>query len=250
MYLLFYKFHNSISCNTYYNYKMRKTYCLLVFIILLLFSVKAINNYETSRNLNNSDIVMNFKIKRGVKEKVLEHMKIDCNVDVNGLINQLLSMLGTFIKTVVNIAGDIIIPPEVIKMQATETGGLFYSILDKNVNLVISAYYHPTKRHCSRAIGKVDSERSWAGPGEWSFAIVTRAKWGNKTKYLTCENNSCSNAHKRSNDTDAINNETCGCNSEEITFDSSGIRNIKYLSLFNISITTVLVMIWRMNILF
>ena len=54
-----------------------------------------------------------------------------------------------------------------------------------NDDQVVSLYFHPSKRHYASAEGKTKSGRSYAPAGEWAYAIVMRALWGNKTNYGT-----------------------------------------------------------------
>jgi hypothetical protein len=76
-------------------------------------------------------------------------------------------------------------------------GGLWISHSDGISNLggmVVSSYYHPTKRHSATTIGKLGTQTSYAEAGEW--AVSTQSKcmmvtWNlkskNKTKYNVVE---------------------------------------------------------------
>lgn len=48
---------------------------------------------------------------------------------------------------------------------------------------VLSAYFHPTKKHSATTIGVLGQKKSIAGPGEWAISIQTRGAFGNKAFY-------------------------------------------------------------------
>ncbi|KAF2078556.1 hypothetical protein CYY_000179 [Polysphondylium violaceum] len=60
-------------------------------------------------------------------------------------------------------------------------------ISDLTGDSVVSAYYHPTKRHTSTTIGALSMQRSTVGPGEWAYSRQTRAASGNRTFYNTLD---------------------------------------------------------------
>ena len=52
---------------------------------------------------------------------------------------------------------------------------------------VISAYYHPTKRHSATTKGKLGIKRSVARGGQWAVSKQSRGLWGNKAYYNNLE---------------------------------------------------------------
>jgi len=157
---------------------MLKTYYILTFIILLCFGVKA-NEYEIKNSKFN-------KFKRGAAAAaLLQSVKVDATVDVNSLVDTVIDESKNAIK--------IVFTPTEVTDITPEKGGRWISINAKQSGHVFSAYYHPTKRHYARAIGKTDPGRSYAGPGEWAIAVVPRKIMGNKTNYGVCEDDESEN---------------------------------------------------------
>ena len=48
---------------------------------------------------------------------------------------------------------------------------------------VLSAYYHPTKKHTATTEGKLGQKRSTANAGKWAISIQSKAMW--ETKLIT-----------------------------------------------------------------
>jgi hypothetical protein len=76
-------------------------------------------------------------------------------------------------------------------------GGMWISHSDaiiKPGGLVVSSYYHPTKKHSATTIGKLGTQTSYAEAGEWAVSIQSKTimldenwKSKNKTKYDVVE---------------------------------------------------------------
>lgn len=99
-------------------------------------------------------------------------ISLSMNVDINTLLNQIGSAIG---QTVLQ---------EGVTSTSPNGNDRFVSVL--NSNQVISAYFHPTKRHYATAEGKTKPGRSYAAAGTWAVAYAMRSIWGgNKTYYGT-----------------------------------------------------------------
>ena len=100
----------------------------------------------------------------------------EINLSINCDINYLLDQIGKAYNTVVKRSGITSISPN--------GNDKFVSVL--NGDQVISAYFHPTKRHYATAEGKTKPGRSYADAGKWAVALVMRSLiGGNKTYYGT-----------------------------------------------------------------
>jgi hypothetical protein len=100
----------------------------------------------------------------------------EINLSINCDINTLLDQIGKAYNTVVKRSGITSISPN--------GNDKFVSVL--NGDQVISAYFHPTKRHYATAEGKTKPGRSYADAGKWAVALVMRSLiGGNKTYYGT-----------------------------------------------------------------
>ena len=97
-------------------------------------------------------------------------INLNINVDVNKLLDQVASFVGSIQRTGITDT-----------KPTSDTR--FISVL--NSNQVIALYFHPTKEHYARAIGKTDTGRSKAKAGTWAYACAIKALFGNKTYYGT-----------------------------------------------------------------
>ena len=95
-------------------------------------------------------------------------INLNVNVDINKLLDQVASFVGAIERTGITDT-----------RPTTDTR--FVSVLNKNQ--VIALYFHPTKKHYARAIGKTDTQRSYANAGEWAYACALKNRGGNKTYY-------------------------------------------------------------------
>ena len=98
-------------------------------------------------------------------------VSLDISCDVTTLLNKIGDAVGQTIK------------PDGITSTSPNGNDRFVSVM--NDNQVVGAYFHPTKRHYAVAEGKTKSGRSYAPAGQWAYAVVMRALWGNKTFYGT-----------------------------------------------------------------
>ena len=50
---------------------------------------------------------------------------------------------------------------------------------------MLSAYYHPSKKHTATTVGKLGTKQSVAEGGHWAVSLQTRGLGGNKANYDT-----------------------------------------------------------------
>ena len=105
-----------------------------------------------------------------------------------------IAKLDVAIKLLADIVGPWII--EAINSQSASTssphpGSLWITSLDGKFGtwkgMVVSAYYHPTKKHTATTEGKLGVKRSVAEPGQWAISTQTRGLFGNKCYYNTLD---------------------------------------------------------------
>ena len=113
-----------------------------------------------------------------LRNQVENKVKIDfVGNSVSSVVN-----IADSIKNVVYGQGDAIISEYEGSFKANfSSPEAFVSVLNKNQ--VIALYFHPTKKHYARAIGKTDTQRSYANAGEWAYACALKNRGGNKTYY-------------------------------------------------------------------
>ena len=98
-------------------------------------------------------------------------VSLSINVDLTTLINKIGDAVGQVIK------------PDDITSTSPNGNDRFVTVM--NDKQVVAAYFHPSKRHYAVAEGKTKSGRSYAPAGQWAYAVVMRALYGNKTFYGT-----------------------------------------------------------------
>jgi hypothetical protein len=98
-------------------------------------------------------------------------VSLSINVDLTTLINKIGDAVGQVIK------------PDGITSTIPNGNDRFVTVM--NDKQVVAAYFHPSKRHYAVAEGKTKSGRSYAPAGQWAYAVVMRALYGNKTFYGT-----------------------------------------------------------------
>lgn len=78
-----------------------------------------------------------------------------------------------------------------VSQSSPEAGSLWLTSVDgtwlSGDGNVMSAFYHPTKKHSASTIGKLGTKRSVAEAGKWAVSIQTRGAFGNKAFYNTLE---------------------------------------------------------------
>ena len=93
------------------------------------------------------------------------------------------SDLNTILDAI-DLAFNIIVRRDKVSSTSPNGNDRFVSIL--NGNQIISAYFHPTKRHYATAEGKTKPGRSYAEAGTWAAAYAIRSTTGgNKAYYGT-----------------------------------------------------------------
>ena len=98
-------------------------------------------------------------------------VSLSINVDLTTLINKIGDAVWQVIK------------PDGITSTSPNGNDRFVTVM--NDKQVVAAYFHPSKRHYAVAEGKTKSGRSYAPAGQWAYAVVMRALYGNKTFYGT-----------------------------------------------------------------
>jgi len=70
-------------------------------------------------------------------------------------------------------------------------GSMWISILEGNYEdwrgMVVSCYYHPTKKHTATTIGKLGTKRSEASAGNWAISVQPKSNYGNRCFYNTLD---------------------------------------------------------------
>jgi len=75
------------------------------------------------------------------------------------------------------------------QMSQPHAGSLWITNLEGKYGswkgMVVSCYYHPTKRHSATTVGKLGEKRSEASAGQWAISVQTKGLFGNKCYYNT-----------------------------------------------------------------
>jgi hypothetical protein len=83
-------------------------------------------------------------------------------------------------------AGKLLSSPS-FQFSQPEAGAKWFSWTDGHANgwngQVVSAYYHPTKKHSATTKGKLGVKRSVANGGKWAVSKQTKGLFGNKAYY-------------------------------------------------------------------
>ena len=101
---------------------------------------------------------------------------VQINLSINCDVNTLLNQIGS--------AFNIVVKRDGVSSTSPNGNDRFVSVL--NGDQVISAYFHPSKRHYATAEGKTKPGRSYADAGTWAVAYAMRSLiGGNRTYYGT-----------------------------------------------------------------
>ena len=106
---------------------------------------------------------------------------INSNTQISGDLNKALSGLKTIVERGAKKVYAWLNNANYYSKQEV-SGGTFVSTIEDD--LVISMFYHPSKKHSATAEGLVKS-RSEANPGEWAIAVTSKAMFGNRSYYNT-----------------------------------------------------------------
>ena len=70
-------------------------------------------------------------------------------------------------------------------------GAMWISTLEGNYEewkgMVVSCYYHPTKRHTATTIGKLGTQRIEAPAGIWAVSVQPKSMYGNRSLFNTLD---------------------------------------------------------------
>jgi len=155
-------------------------------------------------------------------------------------INEIINSLGYMVNTVVeNVKSSININynKNEVTYVTPKDGGIWISINAKSSDHLVSAYYHPTKYHYTRTVGKYDPGRFYAAPGEWAIAVTDRKEKGNKTFFNV---SNCSGSDSCDKD----------LNDDKIDHWMSGSIKSNHFSFFSIFIILTSIFIWQSHIIF
>jgi len=93
------------------------------------------------------------------------------------LTKQLIEILGQTLVDRLNAKSVIISQPVL--------GSYWFSYLDgwwgTYNGILVSCFYHPTRKHSATTEGKLGVQRSVSGAGRWACSQQTRGLWNNKT---------------------------------------------------------------------
>jgi len=177
--------------------------------------------YDTDGNLINNEI----------SDSNLNTNEIE---NINEIINSFDYMVDTVVENV-NSSTNIDYNKNEVTYVTPEDGGVWICIKAKNH--LVSAYFHPTKFHYTRAVGKSDPGRSYADPGEWAISVTDRKDKGNKFFFNV---SNCSGSDSCDKD----------INDDKIDHWMSGSNKLKHFSFFSIFMIFTSILIWQTQIIF